>query len=272
MTNPVFFGPADQLRSAVCGGTIVLAGSEGRHAATVMRLSPGQGVDIVDGAGLRLSARVTAVRAGELTARIDTVIEEVPEAHEFVLVQALAKGDRAEQAIETATELGVDAIVPWQSDRSIVRWKGDRATKAHAKWQSTARAATKQSRRAALPLVDEVVDTPRLASQLAAGSGLALLLHEDAAVTVAATVRQWHDSTTGPGNSGAATGRDGNAAGGRPRIYVIVGPEGGITERELILLQTAGAVPASLGRHILRSSTAGPAALVVLNQLLDRWM
>ena len=77
----------------------------------------------------------------------------------LVLVQALAKGDRDELATETATELGIDAVIPWQSERSIVRWKGDRAAKAHAKWQSVVTAAAKQARRAWIPEVRSVVDT-----------------------------------------------------------------------------------------------------------------
>ena len=84
----------------------------------------------------------------------------------LVLVQALAKGDRDEQAIEAATELGVDEVVPWQAERSIVVWRGDRAAKSLAKWASVVARATKQSRRARMPLTSSPVDLAALVGRV----------------------------------------------------------------------------------------------------------
>ncbi|MFJ4266987.1 16S rRNA (uracil(1498)-N(3))-methyltransferase [Paenarthrobacter nicotinovorans] len=253
MSNPVFFAPVgslDQLRS---GAAFVLEGPEARHAVTVKRLAVGESVDIADGAGARLTGTVADVGPGTLTVTAaDVVFEEQPQVR-LVLVQALAKGDRDELAIETATELGIDAVVPWQSERSIVRWKGDRAAKAHAKWESVVTAAAKQARRAWIPPVRPIVDSSGLAKAVAEAD-LAIILHEDAKNPLREVLEKLDAGDTPP-----------------REVLLIVGPEGGISPREVTRLSDAGAVTALLGHHVLRSSTAGPAAVVLASDVLGRW-
>jgi 16S rRNA (uracil1498-N3)-methyltransferase len=212
-------------------------------------------VDIADGAGKRLTGTVVAASPAELTVECtELAVEEQPDIR-LVLVQALAKGDRDELAVETATELGIDAVVPWQSERSIVRWKGERAAKAHAKWQSVVTAAAKQARRAWIPEVRAAVETPGLVAAVAAAD-LAVILHEDAVRPLRSVLEAWHAPEPSAG----------------PReILLIVGPEGGISPREVTRLCDAGAVTALLGHHVLRSSTAGPAAVVLASDVLGRW-
>jgi len=237
------------------GGVFVLQGPEARHAVAVKRLAPGESVDIADGAGKRLTGTVVAASPSELTVECSALaVEEKPDVR-LVLVQALAKGDRDELAVETATELGIDAVIPWQSERSIVRWKGERAAKAHAKWQSVALAAAKQARRAWIPEVRAAVETPALAAA-AGAADLAIILHEDAVRPLRTVLESWQATANGAG----------------PReILLIVGPEGGISPREVTRLCSAGAVTALLGHHVLRSSTAGPAAVVLASDVLGRW-
>ena len=232
----------------------VLEGPEARHADTVKRLVPGEPVDIVDGAGTRMSGKVVAASSSGLEVECASVdFEDRPDVR-LVLVQALAKGDRDELAIETATELGIDAVIPWQSERSIVRWKGDRAAKAHAKWQSVVTAAAKQARRAWVPEVRPAVDMAALAAAVEAAD-LAVILHEDAVRPLRTVLESW----LAPGAAG-------------PReVLLIVGPEGGISPREVTRLCDQGAVTALLGHHVLRSSTAGPAAVVLASDVLGRW-
>lgn len=253
MSNPVFFAPVgslDQLRS---GAAFVLDGPEARHAVTVKRLAVGESVDIADGAGARLTGTVADVGPGTLTVTAaDVVFEEQPQVR-LVLVQALAKGDRDELAIETATELGIDAVVPWQSERSIVRWKGDRAAKAHAKWESVVTAAAKQARRAWIPPVRPIVDSSGLAKAVAEAD-LAIILHEDAKNPLREVLEKLDAGDSPP-----------------REVLLIVGPEGGISPREVTRLSDAGAVTALLGHHVLRSSTAGPAAVVLASDVLGRW-
>ena len=264
MSNPVFFTAPGTLDGQVPGSTFVLEGAEARHAVTVKRLAAGETVDIADGAGRRLTGTVTAAAPGELTVEcLDVAVEPRP-AVRLVLVQALAKGDRDELAAETATELGIDAVIPWQAERSIVRWKAERAAKAHAKWQSVVTAAAKQARRAWIPEVRAAVDGPGLQAAVAAAD-LAVILHEDAVRPLRHVLEAWLDSRPGGDN-------DGGTPAAQPReILLIVGPEGGISPREVTRLCGAGAVTALLGHHVLRSSTAGPAATVLASDILGRW-
>jgi 16S rRNA (uracil1498-N3)-methyltransferase len=170
---------------------------------------------------------------------------EPPADPRVIVVQALPKGDRGELAVELLTELGADEIVPWRAARCVTVWSGARGDRAVAKWRRTAREAAKQSRRAWIPTVCEPTDTEGVAARLTGTSG-ALVLHEQA-------TSRFGDFTP------PATGE----------LVVIVGPEGGITDSELALLD--GATPVRLGQHVLRTSTAGAAALAALAPRLGRW-
>lgn len=258
MSNPVFFTAPGTLDHIQAGSEFVLDGAEARHAVTVKRITVGESVDIVDGVGKRLSGTVSDVGPANLTVMAESVVTEARPSTRLVLVQALAKGDRDELAAETATELGVDAVIPWQSERSIVRWKGDRAARAHAKWQAVVTAAAKQARRAWIPEVRSVVDVAGLARAVSAAH-LAVILHEDAKRPFREVLEEWHD---------AAAEDDADDV---REVLLIVGPEGGISPREVTRLSDAGAVTALLGHHVLRSSTAGPAAVVLASDILGRW-
>lgn len=254
MSAPVFLAEPGALDGVAAGGAYLLDGSEGRHAGVVQRRAPGERVDVVDGSGVRLRGRVAHVTAEGVLLDVEDVVREAPAAPALVLVQALAKGDRDELAIEAATELGVDAVVPWQAERSVVVWRGDRAAKSRARWLGTVRAATKQARRARVPVVDQAVDTAGLAARAAAvvtAGGAVVVLHEEA------TTRLRDVPLPTPGEAA--------------EVLVVVGPEGGIAPAELERLTAAGAVSALLGPLVLRTSTAGPAALALLSDRLGRW-
>jgi 16S rRNA (uracil1498-N3)-methyltransferase len=222
------------------GDRIELTGDEGRHAARVRRLSVGERLLVGDGRGGVAECIVAAVTSDGLDLEV-TARRHVPEPDpRLVVVQALPKGERADLAVETMTELGVDAIVPWAATRSVTQWQGPRGAKALEKWRRTAREAAKQSRRARVPAVRDLASTADLAPTL--------VLHEAA---------------TSP-----LVDVDLPAAGD---IVVVVGPEGGITDAELAAFDAAGAVAVRLGEPVLRTSTAGPAALAVLSARLGRW-
>lgn len=254
MSAPVFLTEPGGLRDVVAGGTYLLDGAEGRHAGVVQRRGPGERVDVVDGTGIRLVGVVESTGADGVRLRVLARDEEPPDRPALVLAQALAKGDRDELAIEAATEVGVDAVLPWQAARSIVVWRGDRAAKSRARWLGTVRAATKQARRSRVPAVELAVDTAGLVRRVAdvvAAGGAALVLHEEATVPLHA----------------AALPADGSEV----EVLVVVGPEGGISPDELDRLVEAGALPVRLGPWVLRTSTAGPVALALLAERLGRW-
>jgi 16S rRNA (uracil1498-N3)-methyltransferase len=254
MTAPVFLAEPGSLASAATGGTYLLDGAEGRHAGVVQRRSPGERVDVVDGDGVRLSGRVEQVAADGVLLRVEQVTHE-PVAHPtLTLAQALAKGDRDELAIEAATELGVDAVLPWQAERSVVVWRGERAARSRMRWIGTVRTATKQSRRSRVPVVEEAVDTTglvRRARAVVAAGGLVVVLHEEAGEPL---------TTLALPDEGAHV-----------EVLLVVGPEGGIAPGEVDALVAAGARTARLGPWVLRTSTAGPAALALLDTRLGRW-
>jgi 16S rRNA (uracil1498-N3)-methyltransferase len=253
VTRPLFFGPEDAVRAATSGGRFVLGGDEGRHASLVRRLTAGERIDVTDGAGYRLEGVIVAVGTGTVELSVVAAGQEPPPAHRLVLVQALAKAGRDEQAVEAATELGVDVVVPWHAERSIVRWRGEKAEKGRQKWLSLVGAASKQSRRSFVPEVLPVMDTTRLAGW-AESVDRVIILHEDADESLAEQVRRLDGELTGSSTTA-----------------LVVGPEGGISDAEVARLQAVGASMARLGPHVLRSSSAGPAALVLLNHLLARW-
>lgn len=246
MTRPVFVADAQTMGYATVGSTVELTGPEGRHAAAVRRIGAGESVDLVDGQGKRASAYVLGSDRTGLTLRVDEVSEEEPPSPRLVLVQALAKGDRDDQAIEAATELGVDAVIPWQAQRSIVQWRGERGRKAHGKWVDAVTAAGKQSRRARFPDVEPLVELKGLGQRVAQASA-AYVLHEEATEPLAAV------ELPDEGD-----------------VLLVVGPEGGISPDELEALTAAGALVVRLGRTVLRSSSAGPAAVAVLSAR-ERW-
>ncbi|MEU3455933.1 16S rRNA (uracil(1498)-N(3))-methyltransferase [Micromonospora sp. NPDC006766] len=244
MSAPLFL-----VEALPTGDTLTLDGPEGHHAATVQRLRVGEELLLADGRGGTAGGVVTAVGRGTLDLMITSrgyVDASVPR---LVVVQGIAKGDRGELAVQAMTEVGVDEIVPWAASRSVTQWRGDRGVRAREKWAATAREAAKQARRAWLPVVAGTPDesTATVARRIA-GAAAAFVLHEEAEERL--TTAELPE-----------TGE----------IVLVVGPEGGIAPPELSAFREAGARPVRLGPSVLRTSTAGVAALTVLATRLPRW-
>ncbi|MDH4159476.1 MAG: 16S rRNA (uracil(1498)-N(3))-methyltransferase [Actinomycetota bacterium] len=244
MSPPVFVATTEQLAS---GSPVVVDGAEGRHAATVRRLRPGEEVVLTDGAGLAVGGVVTQVGRDELSVAVRHRQVVPPPEPRLVVVQALPKGDRGERAVEVMTEIGVDEVVPWAAERSVAVWRGERGGKALRRWRTTAREAAKQSRRWWHPVVADLADTPEVAERLRSAS-LAVVLHE---------------SATAPLSDLPVP-----AAG---EVVLVVGPEGGVSEAELAALTAVGARPAHLGPTVLRTSTAGVVAAGIVLSRSRRW-
>ncbi|MBV1855689.1 16S rRNA (uracil(1498)-N(3))-methyltransferase [Catellatospora tritici] len=244
MSAPLFL--VDELPS---GESYTLGGAEGHHAATVQRLRVGERLLLADGRGGLADAVVTAVGKGALDVAITSRAYDAEPAPRLTVAQGIAKGDRGELAVQAMTEVGVDEILPWAAARSVAQWRGDRGAKSREKWAAVAREAAKQARRTWLPEVggDPDVSTKQLAQRLSAAAA-AYVLHEEATERLA---------TAELPDSG--------------EIVLVVGPEGGIDAAEVAVFTAAGAVPVRLGSTVLRTSTAGVAALSVLSARLNRW-
>ena len=240
---PVFLADRAELQRDV----ILLSGAEGRHAAAVRRLHPGERADVGDGAGLVAECVVTALSGRGLELAVQAR-REVPRPDPLItVVQAIPKGDRGELAVEEMTEVGVDRIMPWTAARCVPVWRGERGTRSLARWRVTAREAAKQSRRAWIP----EVTAPATASdvcQAIAKAACAIVLEPDAADSLS------HLSVPESGD-----------------LLIVVGPEGGVTEEESAAFLAAGATARRLGPTVLRTSTAGTVAAAVLLSRSGRW-
>jgi 16S rRNA (uracil1498-N3)-methyltransferase len=245
MTLPVHW--VESLAGASTGDVVDVEGDEAHHAVAVRRLRTGERVVLTDGRGTTVTGTVGETGKRRLAVVADEVVTSPEPAPAVTVVQALPKGDRGELAVEVLTEVGVATVVPWASARSVAVWRGERAAKALARWRSTAREAAKQARRAWFPEVTELATTEQ-AVALVAGADLAVVLHEEATTPLAAVPVP----TAGT-------------------VVVVVGPEGGLTDAEVAGFAAAGAHVVRLGDEVLRTSTAGVAAVAALLARTDRW-
>lgn len=238
----------DSLDGVTVGGQVSIDGAEGRHAVSVARVRVGETLRIGDGRGTVVVGPVVSTGRDSLVldvASVDVVPAPVPA---LTLVQALAKGGRDEMAVQAATEIGANRIVPWSAARSVSRWEGAKVEKGRARWASIAHEASKQAIRSRVPRVDDPVTTAQLAGFPDDGRAV-LVLDPVGDVRLSA----WEPPTD------------------VSEIVLVVGPEGGIDGAEFDRLVAAGAVRVRLGDTVLRTSTAGPAALAVLQTRLGRW-
>jgi 16S rRNA (uracil1498-N3)-methyltransferase len=225
--------------------SFTLDGDEGRHAATVKRMREGEVIHLCDGQGSRAVATVVKVHKHSLDLTIDNfTFEDAPEPR-FVVVQALAKGERAELAVEMLTEVGADAIIPWRAEHSIGKW--DSVEKGLEKWRRTSRESAKQSRRAWIPEISNLQTTEQVCELMSQAQSV-FVLHESADQALAAcAIRE------------------------QGTIMIVVGPEGGISPAELAAFSNAGARVVHMGASVMRTSTAGAIAVGGLLMRSQRW-
>ncbi|PFG31212.1 16S rRNA (uracil(1498)-N(3))-methyltransferase [Paramicrobacterium agarici] len=235
----------EALVDATRGGLLTLTGAEAKHAVTVTRVRVGERVLVGNGQGLLVRCVVETVQTGEVILNVEDVATVDQRHPQITLAQALAKGDRDERAVQMSTELGVTSIIPWQARRSVSRWDSAKASKGVQRWQTIAREATKQSLRAHIPQVRPLESPVTLAAYAATQRMLVL---DPEATTPLSSIR----------------------LDDRP-LLLVVGPEGGIDGAEMRRFADAGAERVRLGANVLRTSSAGPAALAVLNVISGHW-
>ena len=243
----LYLNPELEPADAELGARVSVTGDEARHAVTVARVRVGERIAIGDGSGFLVWGAVVAATASELAIEVDEVRHDPEPEPPLWLAQALAKGDRDELAVQAATELGAAGIIPWAAERSISRWDGPKAAKGRERWGAIVREASKQAIRSRVPDVAALATT----ADLAALPGLLLVLD--------------------PLGDIPLTEVELESVAAQERVTLVVGPEGGIALREFDALELAGARRVRLGPEVLRTSTAGPAALAVLNARLGRW-
>ncbi|MDH2415497.1 16S rRNA (uracil(1498)-N(3))-methyltransferase [Nocardioides sp. CER19] len=245
MSLPVHVVPS--LTGASAGAEVTVDGDEAHHAVAVRRLRVGESVVLTDGAGQSVVGSVSSTGKRVFSVTVESVSSDPAPTPSFTVVQALPKGDRGELAVEVLTEIGVATIVPWAASRSVAVWKGERAEKSLARWRSTAREAAKQARRSWFPSVAPLAVTADVTA-LVSAADVAVVLHEEASSPL-----------------GAVNLPDAG------EVLVVVGPEGGLSPEEVAGFEAAGAVTVRLGAEVLRTSTAGLAAVSALLSRTSRW-
>jgi 16S rRNA (uracil1498-N3)-methyltransferase len=222
------------------GASYSFNSEDANHAIKVLRIEVGEIFRVSDGNGGWANVQVAEVTKRSLETTVLEIGKQEPLEIQFTVVQALPKSDRAKEAVELLTEAGADLIVPWLANRSISR------TEVISKFATTAREASKQSRRLFIPQLHETVKEKGVI-ELIKSADLALVFHESATVKLSEIITPQTKAKT---------------------VVIVIGPEGGITDEELAAFAAAGAHIAGLGRPILRSAHAGLAALSAVNSLL----
>ena len=245
MVEPMFTRSFEQ--PVQVGSVVDLTGAEAKHAVSVRRMRVGESIQLTDGTGLRVRGLVDSIVGNNLHVRVSSIEQDSAPQVQLTLIQALAKGDRDELAIQAATELGVENVIPWEADRSVSRWIGLKEAKGVERWQSIVTEAAKQSLSTWHPTVGTPIKGVRVA-ELVENFDSVLVLDPTAAKGIGV--------------------QDFPKAG---RFALVVGPEGGISEHELAALEQAGAQRVNLGAHILRTSTAGVAAISGILALTGQW-
>lgn len=213
---------------------------DANHAVRVLRMAAGETFMLADGSGAWSQVKAFAIKKKSMEVEVLASGFQEALSTTITVVQALPKSDRAKEAIELLTEAGVDRIVPWAASRSI--------GKVSDKFAITAREASKQSRRLRIPEVTDVATTEQICEAIKL-SDLAIAFHESSEIKLSDCVSSH------------------NVA----HLLIIIGPEGGITSRELDQFREAGAKIALMGRPVLRSSHAGIAAVAAVSALLKVW-
>jgi len=223
------------------GAQVELRGKAALHATRVLRLEAGDAVTVFNGDGADYPSIIKELHKGSLTLAVRAATAARAESPlAIALVQGIARGERMDLVVQKATELGVTAIVPVATARSVVRLDADTRAKKLAHWRGVAIAACEQCGRATLPAIAEPLDFASWLARAAAPGTLRILLSPEA-----------EDSLVG-------------AAAGARGIELLVGPEGGLEDSERALALTVGYRSCRLGPRILRSETAAVAALAVL--------
>ena len=222
----------------------VLENEEAHHAIKVLRLNTGEVIKISDGVGNWVSGPIVEIAKKELYVSITERGQIQAAKPELVLVQAITKSDRNKEMLELAVEAGVDRIIPWQSERSISKWQSD----SEQKWQVGIKQSCKQARQVKLPQLMQVMSTSEVIKSIGE-CGFGIVFHEEAST-------KFSDLTIPNSQSS---------------VYLVIGPEGGISEQELLSFQNNGSKVVRLGDTVLRSAHAGFAALSAVQTKLGRW-
>lgn len=222
---------------------MTITGVDARHISKVLRMQPGDELQIVSDDGVSALAKISTIDSESVTVQCLKKLAESHEPHvRLVLAQGLAKGEKMDFIIQKAVEMGAYSVVPVAMEHSVVRLDGAKAQKKVERWQKIAEAAAKQSKRDIIPQIQPVQTVAQMLGNNNCQTKIIAYECEDKKSLKTAL-------------------QEAKAADTLTDLLLIIGPEGGISEMELEKARAAGAVPVSLGRRILRAETAGLVAI-----------
>lgn len=222
---------------------MVVAGGEAHHMLRVLRLAAGDQVVVVDPVGQAAVARITQVSDTEVFLSMETKLEEEREAPITIrLAQGLPKSDKMDFIVQKAVELGISEIIPMEADTSVVRYDAAKQQNRRERWQKIAAEAAKQCQRTIVPNVAAVQDLAKLLAATGGETQIIVLYEGQVPLGLKQVLRER------PGND----------------YLLIIGPEGGLSSREVQLAQERGAAIVTMGPRILRTETAALAAIAAV--------
>jgi 16S rRNA (uracil1498-N3)-methyltransferase len=225
---------------------VVVTGSEAHHALNVLRIKSGEKVLISDGKGNWVKAVVGDYTKKSFAANVSERGNQSLGTPKISVLQGIPKSERLKEALELMVEAGVDEIIPWSAERSIAKWQDD----SKEKWESAALASAKQAKRFNIPVIADRVDTGKFLGAKQ-GSFAIVVLHENGGVKLSKVISKSMVELE--------------------EIVLVIGPEGGISEKELAEFEKAGARVAQLGEAVFRSAHAGGFAIAAISTLMERW-
>lgn len=229
------------------GVTVTLSAEESAHAARVLRLRPGEEVRLLDDANL-WEAVLESVDPKYTIAKVTALCPSPEAPAQAVLFQGLPKADKLELIAQKGTELGMWELWPVEMERSVAKAdKADKADKKRERLSRIALEAAKQSGRAHVPRVASTIPFAKALNRLDAFDLVLVAWEEEHSLPMSQAVAKYAAQHGVP-----------------KRVMIVIGPEGGISQREWEQLKEHGAVSVTLGRRILRTETAGLCALSVL--------
>lgn len=224
-------------------GFVPIEGQDAIHITRVLRLGKGDRILILDGCGKSYEAVIEKAARDRV---VCAVTGELPVARtagpRLTLVQGMPKGEKMDRIVKKCTELGISRIIPLACERAVVKLEGDKTRSRRERWQRIAREASQQCRRPDVPLVDLPADWDQVLQGL--GQAAALIpWEEEGDLTLKHFLRENEP---------------------QEQVYIFIGPEGGFTPSEVDRALSHSVRPVTLGPRILRTETAGLAAVTMI--------
>lgn len=247
-----YFIPKEQFQETI----VQIIDGDAHHLVNVMRARIGQRVICSDGQQREALVEITSLEKNKVEANI---VEQLSMTNEPAVVvwiaQSLPKGDKLETVIQKCTEIGAARFIPFLSERTVVQYDEKKEVKLHERWCRIAKEAAEQAHRNRVPIMEPILSWKALVKQIADADLTLICYEKESGLQLRQLLSEGVSPSSAPDHSSPAHHR---------KILVLVGPEGGFSEKEVSEVIAAGGHSISLGRRILRTETAAMVALTCI--------